>query len=404
MIPPEVSSYRTLFLSVYLPTILFAVGQGAITPVVALAADDLGAGAVVASLAVVSRGVGQLLFNLPAGKLVSLIGERLAMIAATGLLAVSLVGSLLTDSPPVFVAWMFVVGCAWSVWQLARLSYVTEVVPAHERGRALSTLGGCQRIGSFVGPFIGAWFMLWFDLAGAFYLHILTAVMASVALAVVRSGAGGHGAVPVRGEGPAPRVAQLLVEHRRNLTLAGIPAIVISAMRASRPVVIPLWAVSIGLDAHQVSIIFGISAAIDMALFYPAGVVSDRWGRRASATATIAPMMIGFLLIPFTAGYLALIAVGVIIGIGNGMGSGIVMTLGSDLAPPVGRVQLLGLWRLITDVGTVGGPLLVAGVQWSSGLAAASVAMGVLGITGTAMAATKMPNLHPGHRRVKPAG
>src|SRR5690606_20902548 len=164
---------------------LFAIGQGAVVPIVALAADDIGASTAVAGLAVVARSVGIMAFDIPAGQLVARVGERAAMIAATAGLTVALIGSVLTSSPVVFVALMFVVGCAWSVWMLARLTYVTESVPAAMRGRALSTLGGCQRIGAFLGPFLAAGVIRWVGLAGAFYVHIATAVVGCVVLVVV---------------------------------------------------------------------------------------------------------------------------------------------------------------------------------------------------------------------------
>src|SRR5438876_637754 len=47
---------RSLGLSVYLPTLLFSVGQGAVIPIVALAARDLGASPAVAGLGVAVAG------------------------------------------------------------------------------------------------------------------------------------------------------------------------------------------------------------------------------------------------------------------------------------------------------------------------------------------------------------
>ena len=75
----------------------------------------------------------------------------------------------------------------------------------------------------------------------------------------------------------------------------------------------------------------------------------------------------------------------VLIGIGNGLGSGTMMTLGADLSPPRSRGEFLGLWRLIGDMGHTGAPLVVGVVAdalvlssaiWviaGSGLAAASI-------------------------------
>jgi hypothetical protein len=73
----------------------------------------------------------------------------------------------------------------------------------------------------------------------------------------------------------------------------------------------------------------------------------------------------------------------VLIAVGNGLGSGIVMTLGADTAPVRGRSQFLGAWRLCGDVGNSGGPLLVSAVASVAPLATACVVIGVLGLVGT---------------------
>jgi hypothetical protein len=91
---------------------------------------------------------------------------------------------------------------------------------------------------------------------------------------------------------------------------------------------------------------------------------------------------VGSLLLPLTDGAPGVAAVMVLIAAGNGLGSGIVMTIGADTAPTQGRLQFLGGWRLCGDVGNSGGPLLVAGVAAVAPLATACVVIGVLGLAG----------------------
>ena len=74
---------RSLGWSVYLPTFLFAVGQGATIPVIPLFATNLGASVALASLIVGLRGFGTMVFDLPSGALVSRFGERWAMLIGT---------------------------------------------------------------------------------------------------------------------------------------------------------------------------------------------------------------------------------------------------------------------------------------------------------------------------------
>jgi len=384
---PGGATLRSLGLSVYVPTFLFAVGQGAVIPVVALAAREEGASLAVAGFIVALRGLGVLVFDIPAGWLVSRFGEQRAMIFATLVVIVALAGSALAPGVWTFAAFTFLMGCGWSVWLLARLSYVSDVMPVHLRGRALSTLGGVNRVGNFVGPFLGAAAAFFVGLEGAYAVHLASAVLACGLLIVL-----------MRGENVYPATIHEPVNFtkvaRENVGVfltAGVGVMAIGALRAARQTVLPLWGDHIGLEGGAISLIFGISMGLEMLLFYPAGSVMDRVGRKAVALPCLGIMAAGMLLVPLTGGFWSMVVVGLIIGFGNGLGSGIVMTLGADFSPEIGRAQFLGAWRLCGDVGTAGGPLVVAGVTAVATLAAASVTMGLLGFVGFGLMLALMP-------------
>lgn len=390
---PYTSTLRSLTASVYLPTFLFAVGQGAVIPIVALQAKSLGASLAVAGFIVALRGIGVLVFDVPAGWLVARFGERRAMTAGTLLVIVSLAGSAWSPNPLVFGLFTFLMGCGWSVWLLARLTFVTEAVPIQLRGRALSTLGGMNRAGNFVGPFAGVVVATFAGLDGAYYVHMAAALLATACLiAFVRDAVGAPAA---HGHTNLQTVVR---ENAKVFMTAGIGASSIQALRATRQSVLPLWAVHIGLDAAAVSLIFGISMAMEMVLFYPAGSAMDRWGRKSVAIPCLTIMSVGMALLPLTHEFWSLAVVGVIIGFGNGLGSGIVMTLGADFSPAAGRAQFLGAWRLFGDLGTAGGPLLVAGLTAAITLGGASVAMGGVGAVGAALIFFRMPETLHRHR------
>lgn len=378
---------RSLTATVYLPTFLFAVGQGAVIPIVALAARDVGASVPLAGFIVALRGIGTMLFDVPAGQLVARLGERKAMVVGTGLLLVSLGGAVASASPLPFGAFMFVMGWGWSMWLLARLTYVSEVMPVHLRGRALSTLGGVNRIGNFVGPFLGAAAIVQIGIDGAYYVHIL---LSMIGLAVLLLIPDPHGRAVVAGHTPT-RLRTIMSEHAPVFLTAGVAATCISVLRSSRHAVIPLWAEQAGVDAAAVGVIFGISSAMDMSLFYPAGMISDRFGRKKVAVPCLTLIATGFLLLPLTDSFVTIAAVGVLIGFGNGLGSGIVMTLGADFAPEGSRAAFLGVWRMVSDVGQAGGPLVAAAVAGVATLGAASLSVGGLGLAGAAIMLLLVP-------------
>ena len=115
---------------------------------------------------------------------------------ATIALALVAVGIALQPSIALYSVLVFLLGCAFSVWALARLTYATEATPPRHRGRVMSMMGGTMRIGQFIGPVLGGLLILPFGLASVFFFQALLAVAASLTLR--------WRSVPAGRAGPAP--------------------------------------------------------------------------------------------------------------------------------------------------------------------------------------------------------
>lgn len=379
--PAPAPSLRSLVPAVYGPTALFGLGQGAVLPVIALSARELGASVGTAALVAALAGLGQLLGDLPAGAVTARVGERPAMIGASAVTAVALLGCVLAPTVWLLGLAVLATGVATSVWGLARQSFLTEAAPVHLRARALSSLGGVQRIGTFAGPFIGAVAISSWGTDGAYVVH-LVAAGAAVVLLLLLPDPGAHTSRAPDGR-PRTLVSVLRAELPVLRTL-GVAALMVQAARQARLSVLPLWCEQIGLDAADTSVVVGISGAVDMLLFYPAGSVMDRMGRAWVGVPSMLVLGAAHLALPLTAGTAGVVAVAVAMGVGNGMGAGLVMTLGADASPPLSRATFLGAWRLVSDVGGFAGPLLVAGAAAVAPLAVASVAVGTVAFAGAA--------------------
>jgi MFS family permease len=181
-----------------------------------------------------------------------------------------------------------------------------------------------------------------------------------------------------------PSVWSVLAAHRRLLLTLGSAIVVIAASRSVRYGLLPLWADHVGISASATSLILAVAAAIDIAFFYPGGWLMDLRGRTLVAVPVVLSTAVACLLLPLATTFAGMTVVVALIAVGNGLGSGIVMTLGADSAPEVGRAQFLGAWRLCGDIGLTGGPLLIAAIAAVAPLATASVVVGLLGLAGTA--------------------
>jgi MFS family permease len=175
-------------------------------------------------------------------------------------------------------------------------------------------------------------------------------------------------------------MAGLMRQHARVLLTLGIATALVSALRACRQIVIPLRADHIGLDATTTALIYGLMGGVDMLLFYPAGKVMDQHGRLWVALPCMLVMGLSLMAMPWTAGFASLLAVCLVLGFGNGIGSGIIMTIGADASPREGRTVFLGIWRQITDLSGSGGPLLLSTLTAAASLAAGITAIGGIGL------------------------
>ncbi|MCQ6271198.1 MFS transporter [Pseudarthrobacter sp. R1] len=397
---PQPFSLRAIAVAAFGPTLLFGVGQGAILPVVALSARDLGASVAVAALIVTLIGLGSWFFNLPASLVTLKFGERWAIVGAAvaaGLaLAAAGLSSLIPNGLWLLAVAMAVVGMSGAVFGLARQKYLTEAVPVAFRARALSTLGGVNRIGVFIGPFLGALVMQFSGIGGAYWVGVVAMAAAALLsltipdLELADTHDGGSA-------GPEPTLRSVAVSHAGVFLSVGAGILLLSALRSSRQVVIPLWADHLGMDATSASLIYGLSGAIDMLVFYPAGKLMDRKGRQFVAVPSTLLMGAALLLIPLTGSFGGLLLAALLIGFGNGISSGLVMTLGADFSPNRGRGQFLGLWRFMADAGSTGGPVLLSGVTALASLGAGISATGILGFAAAAVFAVVIPRLK--HRR-----
>lgn len=379
---PDVNM-RQIALAVFGPSLLFGLGEGAIFPILALNATALGASEAWAGLIVALIGIGSLLSNIPAAILTDHFGERRAMIGAAAFSVVAIVLCIIAHSPWLLGVGTFMIGMATSVFMLARQTYLIEAIPPAMRARALSTLGGTMRIGMFVGPFLAAGVMHFVGMVGAYWVALVTMSGAGALSYFVADLA----ASPRERGTAAPHIDMfgLLKAHAFAYLTLGVAAALVLALRACRQIVIPLWADQIGLDATMTAIIYGIMGGVDMLLFYPAGRVMDIYGRRWIAIPSMLIMAASLVLMPWTTGVVSLLIISIALGLGNSIGSGLVMTVGADASPNLGRTQFLGIWRFIADLGTGGGPLLLSAITAALSLSAGIVFIGALGFVAAAM-------------------
>jgi len=397
--PSTPFSLRRIAVSAFGPSLLFGLGEGAILPVIPLSARNMGGSVSMAALVVTLIGIGSLISNIPASLITMHRGERWAIVAAAVWCAVAMALCAWTDHLGLFALGAFMVGMSQAVFSLARQSYLTEAVPAEFRARAMSTLGGAMRVGLFIGPFIAAAAIHRWGIAGAYGVGVAAlAVAAAVAARMpdLEPSTPDAAANDTPIAAAPPTLRSIVRDHRRLFITLGIGVMLVSAVRATRQAVIPLWADHLGLEASVASLIYGLAGGIDMLVFYPAGKVMDQKGRRWVAVPSMLIMGLPLLLMPFTHSATALLLAAAVIGFGNGIGSGMVMTLGADHSPRLGRAHFLGVWRLMSDIGSSCGPALLSFLAATLSLGAGIAVTGLIAFAAAAQLAYWIPRARTG--------
>jgi NADH:ubiquinone oxidoreductase subunit K len=332
-------------------------------PVLVYAARAVHASSAVATALVAVNAFGTMAFDLPAGRIVARLGEHRSTWVAGAMMVLGLVGCLAARSVPLLAASLFVQAGGLAVWSLVRMTHLSRVA------------------GNVIGPFVFVVVAGRSDASAGFAVYLVAVVVGFGWLMLARDRGDGE-AVAV---GDRVRPLRMVREHRRGFATSGVGAFGIMLLRGSRTAIIPLWAAHLGLGSGSAAGIYAWSSLVDLALFYPAGVISDRWGRRAVAIPCVALLSVGHALVPLAHSATSLFLVAFVLGFGNGLGSGIVMTMGADLTPAVGRASFLAVWRVVSDAGNTAGPLVDSAVVGLLSLALAGPVVGLLGAGATAV-------------------
>lgn len=390
-----------LLLTFYVPATLFFSAQGLLIPILPLYAGTFEIGYGLIGLVLAAQGIGTLLGDVPAGGVVRKLGQRRSLLLGISGSALATVGLFVVRTIPLVILLQVISGFCQALVSVTQHTYLADTIAPDKRGRAIAMYGGVYRIGRLVGPALGGALGEMLGLRAPFLLYgLLSAAALGIIAARVHAARPAHALAPQLPQGR--RVRDVVLAQRRTLAIGGLAQIGGMMIRNGWAVIIPLYGADVlGLNAGAIGLIVSVMSAMDVSLFYMAGVIMDRFGRKWAIVPSFSIQSAGMALVPFTTGPLGLLLAGMVIGLGNGIGSGTLMTLGADLAPAEARAEFLGVWRLIGDAGFTGAPLVVGAVADLLVLPAAALVIAAIGLGATLTFAFAVPETL---RRPAPVG
>jgi MFS family permease len=382
------SDYKlsSLNFPVFAPSLLFGIGEGALLPIIPASAQEMGASLPTAGLITGLVMIGTLLADIPAAKVINVFGERKSMLLASAVASIGLLISVFAVNLWMLGAGLLILGATVAVFALARHSYLTETVPYSHRARALSILGGVFRAGHFFGPMLGALLITVFDIQAVYWNAVLFCALAALVLLFVKPEQMKD--TPETFPGATWQVAK---REARKLRTLGVASAIIGGLRTARLVGLPLWALYIGLSPATTALYIGIAGALDLALSYTSGQIMDRYGRRWSALPALLGLSLTFSLLTISTTATTFLAIALLMSLANGVGSGVILVIGADLAPAGQRNEFLASYRLLVDAGVAALPLMISALAALFSLSVAMFAISGVGLIGAAIAHRYLP-------------
>lgn len=244
-----------------------------------------------------------------------------------------------------------------------RDALVADVTPAELRGAAFGLRQALDTVGAFLGPLL-AIVLMWLTASQfqtVFWVAVIPAFVAVyILIAFVREPETPPAARPVRTPLALHEMVQLGSAYWRLIGLATLFTLArfseaFLLLRAQDMGLAPLWAPAVLV---LMALAYSLSA-------YPAGVLSDRVGRRGVLMAGLGLLIAADLLLALLPGWGGL-ALGVAAwGLHLGFSQGIFSAMIADSAPANLRGTAFGLFNLLTGAALLIASV-VAGLLWES--------------------------------------
>ena len=368
--------------AVYLPWFGYALSGGVLVATLPLMLERNGLSTTTIGLLTAIAGIGAMAGGMPVALVTRRLGEDRVLLGSVALLTVTaaLLGPASALRPLVLLAvavgvLRFLAGVGATAMRLSRQAALTKTQDVARRGRSMALMGGTARAAFVIGPVIGGVIA---DTAGFGAAFLVAGLVSLAGLALFSRREPGHRLEKPSAEAPRPLVRVSLGQAGPALFRGGVAAACITGARAGRLVLLPLLLDDFGLTLSEIGLVTSIGLGAELVLFPAAGATMDRFGRLAAMVPAYGLMAVGLFALALAESATAAVVASVVIGIGNGLASGTMLTLSSDLAPAEDPGPFLAAIATVSDIGKFVGPLLVGLVaDWAS-LGSAATALGAM--------------------------
>ncbi|MBN9043069.1 MAG: MFS transporter [Rhizobiales bacterium 62-47] len=241
-----------------------------------------------------------------------------------------------------------------------RDALVADLAPARLRGASFGLRQSLDTIGAFLGPLAALGLMLLTrdNYAMVFWIAVVPAFFA---LALMVFGVAEPERAAATLEKPKPRFSDAWRLSRPFWAVVGV-AVVLTLARFSEAFLV-LRAQNVGLAIAIVPAVMVVMNIVYALSAYPAGVLSDRFGRQGVLIVGVSTLVFADLILAFTTSVPVLLVGVVFWGLHMGLAQGLLATLVADTAPAELRGTAFGVFNLASGIAMLIASV-VAGALW----------------------------------------
>jgi MFS family permease len=351
-------SKRDVFLSLWMPAGASGVANGMVAPVLPALAKSFDVTIGPASLVFVLQMAGSAVGTLPTGFMIDKFGRRSVLVMGPLITAGAAFMTAFAGSFNEVLFWRFVGGWGQQMWALSRLTVIAESSSA-QRGRQVTGMLSAQRTGALLGPAVGGFVAVAWGLQVPFIIQgfvLLVGVLPSV-LVIKNAPAHKH-----TGSEPEAKLTW------RTFLVSPIPAVfsaqfIVNVARGgveNGGVLFLYGAYAYNADPVSLGILSSVMAGAGIPIALVAGYVMDTRGRKWAIVPGTIVLAVALMYMAATSfaslPYSGFVAAFVLTHVGVSLMLGAWQTVGTDVAPPMGRGTFFGVSRLVSHTGRLSSP------------------------------------------------
>ncbi|PNX52896.1 MAG: hypothetical protein BV458_07260 [Thermoplasmata archaeon M9B2D] len=340
-------------------TFLVLLGLSMVSPILPGYAESFQVSYTLVGFVISSFALTRVVLDIPAGLLSRKYDKKMIMILGLTLIVVSSIMAGLAPTYIVLVIARMIEGAGSALYVTSATVFLAQISGKEKRGQWMSLYSGMLLLGSIFGPTFGGVIASSFDIRAPFFAYAIVAglgVIPTLTLPKLQNSEHTSGA----DERKSTLHDMWQVLTYPSFILATFATFSLFFIRTGvRSTLVPLFAANnLGLDPSFIGGILTVAGITTAATMVPMGSISDRIGRRNPLALCLLLSALISIWIPYSSNLLDLTINMAIYGAIIGL-SGPIAAFVTDVSPQDKLEVSMGLYRMISDLGFIAGPLFL---------------------------------------------